>query len=128
MAKRDLYNNVGVVAAIAPAVLTATATGTGVDLRGFNSATLVINAGAIVGAGLFVPKLQESDDNSTFTDVAATDLLGAFPASVVAAGAIKVGYKGYKRYLRAVLTYTSGTSLAVDATFVLGHANYNPVP
>lgn len=124
---RDLYNNIGLAQSIAPAVLTATTNGAGVDLLGFNSAALVINTGALVGSAVFVPKLQESDDNTTFTDVAAGDLHGAFPAALAAASVTKVGYRGTKRYVRPVLTLSSGTSLAASATVVKGDAAKRPV-
>ncbi len=127
MAKRDLYNSIGVIQSIAPAVQSASVNGSSVDLRPYNSATVIINAGAIVGAAVMVPKLQESDDNSTFTDVAAGDLLGAFPASLSASASIKVGYKGTKRYVRPVLTLSSGTSIAADAVVIGGHASLAPV-
>jgi hypothetical protein len=127
MAKRDLFSNIGVIASIAPAVLTATTNGTGADLRPYNSATVVINTGAIAGSGNFTPKLQESDDNAAWTDVAAGDLLGTFPTALVASSAIKVGYKGTKRYIRPVLTLNSGTSIAADAVVIGGHANLAPV-
>lgn len=78
---RDLISSIAVVHLVAPAVLTATTTPASVDLIRFNSAAIVIATGAIVGAAVMVPKLTESDDNVTFTDVAASDLHGAFPAS-----------------------------------------------
>lgn len=124
---RDLVSNIGIVAAIAPAVLTATNTPAGIDLLGFNSAALVIHTGAIAGSGNFTPKLQESDDNTNFTDVAAGDLIGTFPAALVAASAIKVGYKGTKRYIRPVLTLNSGTSIAASALIIKGGASQRPV-
>jgi hypothetical protein len=123
---RDIANNIGVVQAVPPAVLTATNTSAAIDLLGFESAALVISTGALVGAAVFVPKLQESDDGTTFTDVAAADLVGTFPASLAATSVIKVGYKGFKRYMRTVLTLTSGTSLAVDAVIVKGNALRRP--
>src|SRR3954453_22608814 len=97
---RDIVSNFGVSQAVAPAVLTATNTSAGIDLNGFNAAAVVINTGALVGAAVFVPKLQESDDNSTFTDVVAADLVGTFPAQLAATSIIKVGYIGNKRYVR----------------------------
>lgn len=128
MAKRDLYSNIGVVSLVAPAVITATNTATGVDLRDFNSATVVINTGAIAGSGNFTPKLQESDESAAnYTDVAASDLLGSFPTALAADTAYKVGYKGNKRYIRTVLTLNSGTSIAVSAVAIRGHANLAPV-
>lgn len=128
MAKRDLYSNIGIAAAVAPAVLTATNTSAAIDLRGYQSATVVINTGAIAGSGNFTPKLQESDaSGSGFTDVAAGDLLGVFPAALAADSAYRVGYKGNKRYLKTVLTLNSGTSIAAGAVVVLGHPELAPV-
>lgn len=124
---RDLVNNIAVVAAVAPAVLTATTTAGTIDLLGFNSAAIVINTGAIAGSGNFAPKLQESDDGTTFTDVAASDLQGAFPTALVASTALKVGYKGFKRYIRPVLTLVSGTSIAASVLVIKGNASKRPV-
>ncbi len=56
---RDIANNISPVTSIAPAVLTATASGAAVDLLGFNAAAVVISTGAIAGSGNFTPKLQE---------------------------------------------------------------------
>ncbi|MDI4663685.1 hypothetical protein K9U40_04975 [Xanthobacter autotrophicus] len=126
---RDLVNNIGTVLAISPAVLAATVTGAALDLRGFNSAVLVVNTGAIVGAGAFTVKLQESDTDvpGDFTDVAAADLHGAYPTSLAADSVVKVGYRGFKRYLRAVITKNSGTSIAAGAVLVKGDAVARPV-
>jgi len=125
---RDIANNLGIVQAVAPAVLSATNTGDGVDLLGFNSAAVVINTGAIAGAGDFTPKLQESDAaGSGYTDVAAGDLVGTFPASLAADSVVKVGYIGTKRYVRTVLTKNSGTSIAAGAVVVKGRAASRPV-
>src|SRR5262245_54930475 len=97
---RDLASNIGPVQAVAPAVLAATTTSNGIDLLGFDSAALVINTGAIAGSGNFTAKLQESDDDSDYDDVAAGDLIGSFPASLAADSVVKVGYIGTKRYLK----------------------------
>jgi hypothetical protein len=124
---RDLANNIGAVQAVAPAVLTATNTSAAIDLLGFESAAVVINTGAIVAAGNFTPKLQESDDGTTFSDVAAAHLIGEFPAALAADSVVKVGYIGTKRYVRTVLTYNSGTSLAAGAVVVKGNPHTAPV-
>lgn len=128
MASRDLYDNIGVTLAVSPAVLTATNTSTGIDLAGFEGATVIINTGAIAGAGNFTPKLQESDvSGSGYADVAAKDLLGSFPSALAADTAYKVGYKGSKRYVRTVITLNSGTSIAAGAVIVKSHARSKPV-
>lgn len=127
MAKRDLTSNIGVFSSIAPAVLTATTNGTGVDLRPFNSAVVVFNTGVIAGAGNMTPKVQESDDNAAWNDVAAIDQLGVLPAVLLTGTVVRAGYRGNKRYLRGVGTLNSGTSVALDALVVVGDANMEPV-
>ncbi|WP_287994600.1 hypothetical protein [Acidiphilium sp.] len=125
---RDLQSNIGVVAAVAPATLTATNTSAAIDLRGFDSACVVINTGAIGGAGNFTPKLTESDtSDGTYTDVAAADLVGEFPSALAAASVYKVGYIGNKRFIQTVLTLNSGTNIAASAVVVLGNPDQAPV-
>lgn len=126
---RDIVHNIGVVQALAPQVLAATATGDALDLRGFESAAFVVNTGAIVGAGDFTAKVQDSDTTTSadFTDVAAAQLQGAFPASLAASSVVKVGYAGFKRYARLVVTKNSGTSIAASATLIKGNAAQRPV-
>ncbi|MDM8167159.1 hypothetical protein [Roseovarius sp.] len=125
---RDQASNIGVVQAVAPAVLSATNTADPIDLIGFNAATVVINTGAIVSSGDFTAKLQESEDGSTgWADVAAAHLSGSFPASLEANATVKVGYIGYRRYVRMVLTKNSGTSIAAGVTIVKGHPADAPV-
>ncbi|MCV0384887.1 MAG: hypothetical protein K5821_00415 [Nitrobacter sp.] len=126
---RDLASNIGVVASLVPAVQTATLKGTAVDLRGYDSAALVINTGAIAGAGLFDVKLQESDTTTDgdFTDVAAANLIGDLPAALEASTVYRQSYIGTKRYIRAVITQQSGTSIAAGAVVVLGHATQRPI-
>lgn len=126
---KDAISNIGVVSTLVPAVVAATTKGTAVDLQGFNSATLIINTGAIDTAGLYGIKLQESDTTTDgdFTDVAAGNLLGTLPAGLAASSVYKQGYKGTKRYLRAVITKQSGTSIAAGAVIMRGHPADAPV-
>lgn len=126
---KDAISNIGVVSTLVPAVVAATTKGTAVDLQGFNSATLIINTGAIDAAGLYGIKLQESDTTTDgdFTDVADSNLLGTLPAGLAAGSVYKQGYKGTKRYLRAVITKQSGTSIAAGAVILRGHPNDAPV-
>ena len=126
---RDIANNIGVVAAVTPAVLSATNTSAAIDLLGFGSAAIVINTGAIVSAGDFTAKLQESDTTTSgdFADVAAGDLVGALPATLEAASVYKQSYIGNKRYIRTVLTKNGGTSLAAGVVVVKGDAHARPV-
>lgn len=126
---RDIAPNIAPVQMVAPVVLAGNSTSAAVDLQGFESAALVINTGAIAGAGDFTAKLQESDDTAggTFTDVAADHLVGAFPATLEANSVVKVGYIGHRRYVRTVITRNSGTSIAIGAVLVKGHPHVRPV-
>lgn len=126
---RDIASNIGVAPVISPAVLSATNTSAAIDLTEFGSAALVISSGAIVGAGDFTAKLQESDTttNGDFTDVAADNLIGSLPSTLTADGVVKVGYIGSKRYIRSVVTKNGGTSIALAAVLVKGTPRHAPV-
>lgn len=115
-----------VVNSLAPAARTATANGTGVDLANFDSATAVLVVGTITD-GTHTPALQESDDNSTFTAVAAADLIGSL--SVLASNTNqRVGYRGVKRYVRVAVTVAGATTGGVYAAVVTrGDGRKQPV-
>lgn len=126
---RDIVHNIAAVQAIGPAVLAATATSAALDLKGFDSAAFIINSGAVVGAGDFTAKVQESDTTTSgdFTDVDPDHLQGSLPASLVADGTAKIGYRGFKRYVRLVITKNGGTSLAAGALLIKSNAADKPV-
>ncbi|MEM6847596.1 MAG: hypothetical protein AAF580_05895 [Pseudomonadota bacterium] len=126
---RDFATEIGPVNAIAPEVLSATATSGAIDLRGFNAAAVVISTGAIVGSGSFTPTVQESDTAaaSGFTTVAAADMAGTLPATLAANTTAKASYIGNRRYIRVVLTRNSGTSVAAAAMVVRSRADSRPV-
>src|SRR5579872_2220437 len=93
MPNRDLYHFANGAQTINPAAYTASVTGTGVNLQGYEGVDASIFMGALTD-GTHTPKLQESSDNSTFTDVAAGDLLGSFSALVTLLRQ-KLGYSGH---------------------------------
>ena len=124
MTQRDMKSNIVALSALAPAVHAATKSDSPViDLRGADSATVVINTGAIAGAGDYTISLRHGDAADLAGDAAAgaDDLIGAFPASLAADSAYAVGYRGGKRYVRVVITQNSGTSIAAGAVVVKGH-------
>lgn len=127
---RDLKSNIKPVQSLIPANRTAAANGTGIDLAGFNSAVVVFSTGAIGGSAspTFTFEVQESDDNSAFTAVAAADLRGTAPVVTAANQLAEVGYLGNKRYIRAALKTVSGTSPTLDcnANVILGHPTNAP--
>lgn len=117
---RDLYSNIRAVAAIAPAVQSASVNGAAIDLKDVGRVAIVLNTGAIVSAGDFSAKLQESDTTTSgdFADVAADFVDSDAPATLEANSAYRLGYRGYKRYLRLVLTKAGGTSIAAGAVAI----------
>lgn len=115
--KRDLKNNVDQAQSLAPAARNASVNGSGVDLQGYQSAMVIFNVGTVTD-GTHTPKIQESDDNSTFTDVAASDQQGTF-AALASSTPQRVGYIGGKRYIRAVQTVAGATTGAVTSATVL---------
>lgn len=123
---KDLQAKLGALISVSFAAITASVNGATADLLGFNSAAVLILPG-IRSDGIHTPKLQESDDDSAWTDVAAADQVGTFAA--VATGVVqKVGYKGVKRYIRVVSTVSGTTTGAVYGAVVLrGDASLAPV-
>ena len=114
---RDIKNNLDGVSSIDPASVTSTTNGLGVDLRDYDGAMVVFQAGtADTGNGdeTYAPGVEESDDNSIFTAVGASDIEGSL-ANMTANSVQRVGYKGAKRYVRAVLTL-GGTTPSINAS------------
>ena len=112
---RDLKSNLSPAHSVAPALRTAAVNGTGVDLRGYDSAAALSHCGALTD-GTFTPVLQESDDNITFTDVAAADMVGSF--SAISANEVQaVGYTGSKRYIRVSFTQDASPAPSTGANF-----------
>jgi hypothetical protein len=143
---KDLSNNIAPVVSIINAVKTAAANGTGVDLQGYESATVLVDVGAegdtLSGSVYFEISLEHSDDDSTYTDCAQADIIdgtissggiwlmldgstGGNPDST--GGIFRVGYVGGKRYIRVVLaktgTHSNGTP--IGAMVIKGHARHS---
>ncbi len=125
---RDLYHNVLVTQVLAPVVATATKTSSAIDMQGFNSLLVLFNIGlsgdTLSGSVKWTLKLQESDDNSSYSDVALADLFQLAASIVIDDPAedetvIAFGYRGAKRYVKAVATptgtHTNGTPMGMSA-------------
>lgn len=117
MTTQNMRRQFSPVQSLAPALRNATANGTSADTAMYESAAALICVGTITD-GTHVPKLQESDDNAAWGDVAAGDLSGAF-ANLASSTVQKVGYLGRKRYLRVVVTVTPGATGGTYAGTIL---------
>lgn len=138
---KDLYNNLEIESVLDPIAVTATATYTDIDLKGFNSACLVINCGLDAGSGLgashkFVGVLYDSDDGTTYAVVETADMLDLTVTSgvVLTIDAVgednsiyKLGYVGGKRYLQLIVTVTGTVSMPMSIECIKGHPELSPV-
>lgn len=106
--RADLNKDIASATSLAPAVRTTSANGTGVDLQNYGACAIIWNVGTITD-GTHTPTVEESDNNSTWTAVAAADLSGTL-AALTSNTNQEVGYTGLKRYVRAVTTITGSPS------------------
>jgi len=140
--QRDLHSNILDKPALAPQAVTGTVTGAWIDTTvagGFEGLLFILNWGAVTtlnSTNFLTPKLQEANDpvaQADAADVAAADYLNtvAPPAAVnsdVHGTTSRLGYRGYKRFVRLVLTATLSPSVFASAVAVLSHPKYAPTP
>jgi hypothetical protein len=121
--RADMHRELSPATSLAPATRTSSTNGTGIDLQFSEAAEAEFIVGTITD-GTHTPKIQESDDNSTYTDVAGGDQIGTLTA--LASNTIqRVAYIGRKRYIRAVVTVSGATSGGVYAAVVQrGHRRH----
>ena len=110
-----------------------------IDVQGFDSLKFLIAIGAILDAdAVFTVLMQESDDATTFTDVADADMVSQTPGTApeTAAGfqfdddgeVRKIGYIGSKRYAKLYVTGATNTGVANIAIIAeLGHPAQTPI-
>jgi hypothetical protein len=129
---RDISNRTVAVATQVPAVVTADADGTTVDLQGFNSAMVVVNTGiegdTLSGSVKFDFILEHSDNDSTWSAVTSStdvtegsvDSSGIFltlDANAETPQISQIGYIGGKQYIRCKIdvtgTHSNGTPMGV---------------
>jgi len=139
---RDLISNMQVIRGAVQTLSGVTPNNSAlIDRQGFDGLTVYLETGTVTDAGAaagFTMKLQHSDTTvaGDFADVPADGLVpnsaGGTTVSVtvdatngVVAGG--VGYVGGKRYVRAVVTGTTGTNATVQALAVLGKPHQAPV-
>ena len=133
MTTRDLLRNQLVSQSLAPAARTnGTATGTAVDLRGYDGAVITVSFGAYTD-GTHTPSVVHSADGVTYTAcVYGTDLdgpsnLAAVNSSAGANAIQQIGYIGNMRYVAVVMTTTGATTGALSAAnIVAGYPRHAP--
>jgi hypothetical protein len=116
---RDLYNHISALPALASASVSAAATGDAVDLLQVSRITFVVNTGAVTGAGDFGVTIEESDNGTTgWTAAPVGHVQTDAPATLAASSVYRLGYLGWKRFVRLSLAKAGGTSIQIGAAAV----------
>jgi hypothetical protein len=126
MAYRDSNACADVEETIRPQVATADVDGETVDLRGADSVLFAVTIGTITDdATDSTVTVEESADDSTWTDVADADILGTEP-TLAADTAYQFGYIGSERYVRATFGLGTATNVAVATLAVRTNLHREP--
>ncbi|WP_339862354.1 hypothetical protein [Paremcibacter congregatus] len=141
---KDIHSNMNVATLIGTAALSADNTPAAVDMQGYAAGEVIINVGiggiTFSGTNKVEFKLTHSDDDTTYTAVADSDVLGvtsvgaggivkSLVAAHAAAAGYRVGYIGGKRYLKLLADFsgTHGAATPIGAVVIQGHAHSQPV-
>lgn len=130
MPSRDVRLELDPHVSVAPQSIGGAVNGAGVDLQGCEAALILLNSGAATTPATV--KVQESADNSTFSDVADSDLIGmsgnSSGVAQTASNVNKVSYVGSQRYVRVVTTAGSAALFSAEVVRAhLRHAGSQPV-
>lgn len=96
------------------------------DMQKFRRAMFVVNVGSVGGAGTVDAKLQESSDNSTFTDLSGTNvsITQITTSNKVATLEVRAG-QITKRYVRCRVT-VGGNAVLIAVNALGGEAVIKP--
>lgn len=108
--------------------VTGATNGDTIDMKGRRGALFVLH-GHTMAAGTFTFKLQDSDDGSTWADVAAAYVSEssnsvAFAAASEDDSVKQIGYHGFERYVRCVCTPSGASSTNYLSASVVVDENY----
>ncbi len=152
MVTRTIDSNITVLTSLLPAsriTNNTTVAGTGVDLKEYSAAEAIVHVGTYgeTVAGAFSEfSLQESDDDTTYTDVANADLTDTVAATSTVTGAsttgvfgkvsstandevvFATGYKGTKRYIRVKENAEKNHNVGLVSSAVIVRAKPKTAP
>lgn len=116
-----LKNNVFGRVANAGSAGTGTTNSTGVDTKDAHSVLFQILFGAIVTGAVVTVKLQESDDNSTFTDVTSADSNASFAVADDQDNKVAMieFFRPQKRYVRVSVVVATQNATIDGILYVL---------
>jgi len=133
---RDLHNKIEIRRAISPVSVADTTAQVSqiIDRQGFDSLEFAILIGTLADADATFTVLVEDGDVANLSDAAAVvdlELLGTEAAAAFAFDdddeTRKIGYVGYKRYVRLTITPVANSSAALlAAAAILSHPHQTP--
>ncbi len=131
MSSVDLKNNIKQAVAFNIQTISSdtTTAGTEIDTTGFESATIIFQAG-VVTAGDATLLVQESDTSGgTFTDVADADLIGLEASTKLdtSNSVTRIGVLNSKPIIKVSVVSANSANLIVSAIAVLGSPLSSPV-
>jgi hypothetical protein len=115
MPMNDLKNNISALVAFNFQEITSDTTTPGniIDMQGYQALTFIFQAGTITD-GTYTPKVEHGENSglSDAAEVADSQLIGTEAAALLDASneITKLGYVGYKRYVRASIVSASTSS------------------
>jgi hypothetical protein len=134
--QKDLYHDFRSTYVLAPQAITGTANGVGTDLLGYKGCLMVAHLGAssgtLGGSNYFTIGFFESSNNSVFSAIADTDLVGGTNTQIInnnsqANTTIQRGYIGSARYVTIRFTAVGVIALPVAAAVVKGFPLHAPI-
>jgi hypothetical protein len=132
MASQDLASKITPAVAFAIQAISSdtTTNGVGIDMSDAESVAFVFTAGAVTD-GDYTPQLEESADNSNWSAVADSDIIGTEAnAALDTANTVSyLGYVGNKEFVRtAIVSANTTTGATVGAVAVQGDLRYSGTP
>ncbi len=128
MYTEQLTQRQGIANGVPPQTINnSTVTTSGVDLSVFHRALFTLYIGAVTGGGTIAAKLQESTDNSTFTDLSGSNvsITGKTTANKIETFEVRSD-QITKRYVRLSVTEGGSQNVLVAATAIGDEANHKP--
>lgn len=113
MSKKEMEESIKAVPVLLPAVhAVSTINSSGVDCKDFESVMFALDAGVATATGTLDVKIQESSDNSTFTDITGAAFVQVDVDNDNDIYLLRVKSRNFKRYLRTVSVIGTDTVTA----------------
>lgn len=134
MASRDTYNNIAPKLLIPPAAYTGNVVPNGIDLKGYEGATVLLCTGEVTD-GTWTVHLEENDvatsGDAGWAAVAEEDRIGDIPGPLTMGDdgqLYKIGYIGTQQYIRIRIAETVMGTAIFAAVVERGAPHTAPTP